>query len=341
MAALAAADRPSGETMKYASWSASLLAVMLLLGSAFAPAHAQATRTWVSGTGDDANPCSRTAPCKTFAGAISKTAAGGEINCLDAGGYGGVTITKSITIDCVNTEAGVVVAGTNGVVVNAGATDVIMLRGLDLFGTVATPALNGIRFLAGAALHVEKSVIRRFLAGGTDGFGILFAPSGASELYVTDTYLTANGTGSTGGAIMIRPTGSGSAKATFNNVHANNNVTGFTANTLAGPTSGNILMTVHRSITSGNTLTGIAAIAGASGGQAVIIIDHSASINNATGISVQGAFAGLVVGQSTISGNVTGLNNPGGTGGINTFGTNQLTNNTTDGAFTAPVIPLR
>ena len=61
-------------------------------------AHAQATRTWVSGVGDDANPCSRTAPCKTFAGAISKTAAGGEINVLDPGGFGAVTITKSITI---------------------------------------------------------------------------------------------------------------------------------------------------------------------------------------------------------------------------------------------------
>jgi hypothetical protein len=64
------------------------------------PAYAQASRTWVSGVGDDANPCSRTAPCKTFAGAISKTAVNGEINCLDPGGFGAVTITKSITIDC-------------------------------------------------------------------------------------------------------------------------------------------------------------------------------------------------------------------------------------------------
>jgi hypothetical protein len=72
-------------------------------------AQAQATRTWVSGVGDDVNPCSRTAPCKTFAGAISKTAAGGEINCIDAGGFGAVTIVKSMTIDCANIEAGVVV----------------------------------------------------------------------------------------------------------------------------------------------------------------------------------------------------------------------------------------
>src|SRR5690349_22380766 len=86
-----------------------------------APADLQATRTWVSGVGDDVNPCSRTAPCKTFAGAISKTAAGGEINCLDPGGFGAVTITKSMTIDCHYTEGGAL-AGGNGIVVNDSAS---------------------------------------------------------------------------------------------------------------------------------------------------------------------------------------------------------------------------
>src|SRR5881397_1560243 len=85
-----------------------------------ASASAQASRTWVSGVGDDANPCSRTAPCKTFAGAISRTAANGEINCLDPGGFGGVTITKAITISCEAGTAGVLVSGTNGVIVSAG-----------------------------------------------------------------------------------------------------------------------------------------------------------------------------------------------------------------------------
>src|SRR5437764_11294128 len=105
-------------------------------------AFGQASRTWVSGVGDDANPCSRTAPCKTFAGAISKTASGGEINCLDPGGFGGVTITKSIAIKCHYTEGGVLVSGTNAIVVNAAATDKVVLRGLDIngFGT----GLNGL-----------------------------------------------------------------------------------------------------------------------------------------------------------------------------------------------------
>src|ERR1700742_989506 len=91
-------------------------------------AHAQATRTWVSGTGDDANPCSRTAPCKTFAGAISKTAAAGEINVIDTGGFGAVTITKAITIRSDHIEAGVLVSGTNGITVAAGPTDAVVLE---------------------------------------------------------------------------------------------------------------------------------------------------------------------------------------------------------------------
>src|SRR5579859_8292945 len=86
--------------------------------------YGQASRTWVSGVGDDANPCSRTAPCKTFAGAISKTAVSGEIDCLDPAGFGAVTITKAITLRCDGaSNGGVLVAGTNGIVINAGASD--------------------------------------------------------------------------------------------------------------------------------------------------------------------------------------------------------------------------
>src|SRR3954466_8101889 len=116
---------------------------------ASAPASAQATRTWVSGVGDDVNPCSRTAPCKTFAGAISKTATGGEINCLDPGGFGTVTITKSITIDCTGTFGSILASGFNGVNVNDSATGspgtiVVHLRGLSING--AGTGLIGINF---------------------------------------------------------------------------------------------------------------------------------------------------------------------------------------------------
>src|SRR3954453_20841132 len=122
-------------------------ALALLALAVPSSALGQATRTWVSGVGDDANPCSRTAPCKTFAGAISKTANGGEINCLDPGGFGGVTIGKSLTIKCHYTEGGVLVAGTNAIVVNATATDKVTLKGLDINGTgVGAPiSLVGVR----------------------------------------------------------------------------------------------------------------------------------------------------------------------------------------------------
>src|SRR3989440_9651358 len=145
-----------------------------------APSQAQ-TRTWVSGVGNDANPCSRTAPCKTFAGAISKTAAGGEINCLDPGGFGAVTITKAMTIACEGVTAGVLAANVNGIIVNAGASDQVTLRGLDIngFGT----GLNGIRFLAGKALIVDNCQIYEFTTHGID---VALGVSGSS-LTVKDT----------------------------------------------------------------------------------------------------------------------------------------------------------
>src|SRR6266702_2405051 len=146
-------------------------AISLLMAGILAPhaVQAQASRTWVSGVGDDVNPCSRTAPCKTFAGAISKSAAGGEIDVLDPGGFGGVTITKSIAIENDGAIAGVLVSGTNGIVVSAAASDVVTIRGLILEGLGTSIA--GINFFAGGTLHVENCTI--------DGFqnGILFQPN--------------------------------------------------------------------------------------------------------------------------------------------------------------------
>jgi hypothetical protein len=137
-----------------------------LLGTlAFASlAHAQATRTWVSGVGDDVNPCSRTAPCKTFAGAISKTMAGGEISVLDPGGFGAVTITKAITLNGEGTLGSILVSGVNGIVVQAGPNDVVRIIHLKIFGTsqATTPGINGINFIAGKQVVVEDSKIYDF-----------------------------------------------------------------------------------------------------------------------------------------------------------------------------------
>src|SRR5438105_13096834 len=110
-----------------------MLAIAIFTLAFASMAQAQATRTWVSGVGDDVNPCSRTAPCKTFAGAISKTANNGIINALDPGGFGAVTITKSITLDGTPFMAGVLHSGVQGIVINvAGGT--VILRGLDIGG---------------------------------------------------------------------------------------------------------------------------------------------------------------------------------------------------------------
>jgi hypothetical protein len=134
--------------------------VILVLGTS-ALVNAQATRTWVSGVGDDVNPCSRTAPCKTFAGAISKTAVNGEINCLDPAGYGAVTVTKSITIDCEDTQGSILSAGTNGVIVNiTAATDLkksFKLRGISING--AGTGINGIRILSASNVTLQEVVI--------------------------------------------------------------------------------------------------------------------------------------------------------------------------------------
>src|SRR2546429_8196764 len=144
-----------------------------------ASASAQASKKRVSGVGDDANPCSRTAPCKTFPGAISKTAAGGEINCLDPGGFGGVTITKAITIKCQYTDGGVLVSGTNAIVVNAAATDKVVLKGLDIngFGT----GLTGIRILQAKSVRVLDSEIYGFVRDGID-----FEPTNSLANLVVD-----------------------------------------------------------------------------------------------------------------------------------------------------------
>lgn len=150
--------------MKQILWKLFGVAAVALLH--LAPAHAQATRTWVSGVGDDANPCSRTAPCKTFAGAISKTATGGEINVLDPGGFGGVTITKSITIRSDSIEAGVLVSGTNAIIVNAPTNSNVVLDGLDIEGLGT--GLAGVRIIQAGVVYIRKSSIRNFTGNAVD-----------------------------------------------------------------------------------------------------------------------------------------------------------------------------
>lgn len=206
------------------------------------PAAAQATRTWVSGVGDDVNPCSRTAPCKTFAGAISKTAAGGEINCIDPGGFGAVTITKAMSIICDHVSGGVL-AGGNGILVNAGPSDVVFLSGLDFQG--ANPPTNGVRFIKGGALHIQNSSVRGFPTA------ISFEPAGSSKLSIDNVTIVGNRDG-----IKVAAAAGGGATVTVaNSFIANNSGVGIDASGSAST------VTVANSTISGNG-TGLSAQAG-------------------------------------------------------------------------------
>ncbi|MDQ5844935.1 MAG: right-handed parallel beta-helix repeat-containing protein [Acidobacteriota bacterium] len=262
----------------------------LTVAIAFAAvAQAQATRTWVSGVGDDANPCSRTAPCKTFASAISKTAAAGEINVLDPGGFGGVTITKSITISSEGFEAGVLVSGTNAIIINAATTDAVVLRGLDFEGLGT--GLVGIKVLGGLdSLHVEKCTINNFR--GANGSGIEIAPTlaGTTKVYIKDTIVRRNGQG-TGGGIFVNPGPSAIVKASLDNVRMENNVFGLKV-------QGTSQTSVNNSVAAGNIFAGLSAAAGA----AVLNIEDSVSTHNGTGI-VCAAGTTVRIGNNSITNN--------------------------------------
>jgi hypothetical protein len=222
---------------------AALAAALVAIGGVSTQASAQATRTWVSGVGDDVNPCSRTAPCKTFAGAISKTAIGGEINCLDPGGFGSVTITKSLAIVCDNTEAGVLAAGVNGIVVNlAQSTDFVLLSGMDIRSNGTTG--SGLRMIGIGVVHIRDSTISNFRQGN----GVSFAPSGSASLiisgltisgnltgisasgsgkvFVGDSYILGNGTG-------LSASGAATINSLSNNVLVRNGTDGVFATTQA------------------------------------------------------------------------------------------------------------
>lgn len=236
-------------------------------------AHSQTTRAWVSGVGDDANPCSRTAPCKTFAGAIAKTADGGEIDALDPGGFGAVTITKSITIDGgAGQVAGVTASGTNGIVVSAGSTDIVTLRNLSIQGLVVTGSggLNGINFLAGNVLHIEHCVIAGFTQNG-----INIVPGASAQVFIDDTRSEDN---SQNGLNVVGTAGA---------VHVNVNNSHFSNNTLNGVFSSDFSNTaVTGGDANGNLQSGYAVIGNM--GAAKLSIVNSMAANNNAGVTAGG-----------------------------------------------------
>lgn len=220
----------------------SLIFILSMAIAAFA--NAQATRTWVSGVGDDVNPCSRTAPCKTFAGAISKTASPGIINCLDPGGFGAVTITKSITLDCTGTLGSILSSGVQGIIVNTGlTTDKVVLRGLDINGAGVTLGTNGINIIQAGSVSIYDCHIANYSNDGIlmsnssnnvslfvsnseilniNNAGILVLNSGgADKVVVTDSTIQGIGnvgidvSGANGNATLIRTSITRATNAAF------------------------------------------------------------------------------------------------------------------------------
>lgn len=265
-----------------------MLAVAVFTMTVVSIAQAQATRTWVSGVGDDVNPCSRTAPCKTFAGAISKTAANGEIDALDPGGFGAVTITKSITLDGTNGAGfGSILASlVNGINVNDSATAspntiVVVLRRLSLQG--AGNGLNGINFTSGKAVTVEDCLISGFK--GSPGHGINMSSTAASsnaQLVVRNTSIHDN----TGSGIFMSATGAGSsATAVLDRVRMSRSANGLTMN--AGVTRSTV---TNSSIT---LMSGPGNGINLAGGSPIVHIEHTNLSHNTTGIAATAGGARL------------------------------------------------
>jgi hypothetical protein len=269
--------------------------VLFVLTSSLA--FAQASRTWVSGVGDDANPCSRTAPCKTFAGAISKTAAGGEIDALDPAGYGAVTITKAITIDGGGGQvASVLVAGTNGIVVQAGPSDVVILRNLRINGISGSGngGINGIRFLAGKSLSVENCDIFGFTTNGID-----IAMGASAQVIVKNTTVT-NVT-----QVGLRAvTTAGTVQVSIDESHFGLSGFGVWADN-------NSRVVVSKSVAYGNSAIGFIAQATTGGLTGTLELYQCSSSNNGVGIQAGGGAGNSVVHYtfSSIFGNSTGIVN--------------------------------
>lgn len=300
--------------MKSHSFSRFLVMATALFSMA-AAAHGQATRTWVSGVGDDANPCSRTAPCKTYAGAISKTAAGGEISTLDPGGYGSVTITKAITIDGGGGQVASTLASlVTGVTVNAGAGDRVVLRNLRIQG-VGT-GIHGVNFVAGKSLMLEKCAIQGFA-----NTGINFQPASFANLTVVDSVvqdcdvaaLVASTQNPENRVTLLRSAfiesglgvkaGLNTQVSLLDSLVSNNSGGGViaTGNSLA-------LMVVDRSVVSNNDGYGVRATANG----IVLLTNSTVNFNSGNGLTYDTGGQILSAGQNSIAGN-SGSEAPSGT----------------------------
>jgi Right handed beta helix region len=294
------------------------IAFFAIIFACASAAHAQATRTWVSGVGDDANPCSRTAPCKTFAGSISKTADGGEIDCLDPGGFGVVTITKGITIDGNGTLGSILSAGTNGVIINDTTnTKTITLRNLSING-VGT-GINGVRILTGRTVLIENVAISGVTTHGID----INRAAGTPDIQVMVKNSDIRNCGQN--AVGITNAGAGQVVTSISNSKLQRCGNGISTGTHARVTVSNSEITHNTS--NGISNTAVDSIVNA---DACIISFHPSN-----GIVSSGGADRIVrISRCSITQNGVGLSASGGAA-IQSAGNNFNFGNATDGAPTA------
>lgn len=306
-----------------------LLALFVLLSlTATSTVSAQATRTWVSGVGDDANPCSRTAPCKTFAGAISKTAASGEINALDPGGFGAVTITKSITIDGGGFIAGVLVSGTNGIVINTpSASDVVVLRNLDMDGLGT--GLSAVKLLNAGALRLEDIKAYGFGASSANTIDLSGSTNAAANVVLQNVVVSHCVTNSNGIAAGGTASGIQAVNVTLDHVDVSGCATGLVVGDKA-------TILARGSEFSQNSVAGVSVTS--SSAAAILTLDHSSVTQNLLGASSSGALAVLRLSDTSVLDNTTGLQAASG-GAIISYTNNRLKGNGTDGAPTQNLYP--
>jgi hypothetical protein len=278
-------------------------------------------RTWVSATsGSDSNPCTRAAPCLTFAGAVAQTAAGGVISCLDPGNFGAVTITKALTINCEETLGSGLVSGTDGIVVQAGAGDVVTLKGLEFEGV--NSGLNAVRFLSGKELHMHKFQIRNFTNSGID-----IEPSNSTRVFLADGYISDCGVGGSGfAAILVKANSGANTSVSINHVLMEDNLNGVFTDGSGG--GGIVHVQVKDSVVSGSSNNGIS-ISSAGPSSTADVVNNIIRYNGNTGAVVTGAAAALKLGGNTITDNATGVASSGGT--LQSFKNNQITDNGVDG----------
>jgi hypothetical protein len=300
------------------------------LAFAVQSANAQATRTWVSGVGDDANPCSRTAPCKTFAGAISKTAAGGEISVLDPGGYGALTITKSITIDGGGGQvASVLVAGTNGIVINGGANDTVTLRNIRMNGIrgTASGGLNGVQFNSGAALNIENCTISGFTQ---NGINVNVNTASPVRVSVTDSVVS-----NSAGGLVAKNAGAGAVFVALQRTTMSQN-TNFGVK-MDGSGNGAVLAAVSDSHLTANG-TGVLAQGGPASAATIQLTRSTVVHSTSVGAQSMGLNAFIFVSNTLMSGNATAVQAVG-AGFLKTYQNNAIDGNFAPGAFTGTIVP--